>query len=64
LRRAGARRYGTPEVLVSDGGGILCADDAKTLSAALGITKREPDRGQPWQDGTEPNFDVRGRLEN
>jgi hypothetical protein len=44
--RAAIAAHGTPEVLVSDGGGIFRATHATAIYAALGIEKREIDQGQ------------------
>jgi transposase len=43
---AAVRQHGTPEVLVSDGGGIFLAKEAKWIYRALKIRKEEIDRGQ------------------
>lgn len=60
--RAAVETHGAPEVLVSDGGGIFRATHAKTIYAALGIEKREIDRGQAWQNYIESNFNVMRRM--
>ena len=60
--RAAIEAHGAPEALVSDGGGIFRATHAKTIYAALGITKREIDRGQAWQNYIEANFNVMRRM--
>ena len=55
-------RYGAPEGLVSDSGGIFKAKHAQTIYATLGIDKREIDRGQPWQNYIEAMFGVMRRM--
>jgi transposase InsO family protein len=60
--RAAVETHGAPEVLVSDSGGIFRAKQAQAIYAALGIEKREIDRGQPWQNYIEANFNVLRRM--
>jgi putative transposase len=48
-------RYGSPETIVTDGGGIFRSDRAKAVYRALGIEKLEIDRGQAWQSFIETN---------
>jgi hypothetical protein len=55
-------RYGTPEGLVSDSGGVFKAGQARRLSEALGIDKREIERGQPWQNSIETTFAIMRRM--
>ena len=55
-------RYGSPETIVTDGGGIFRSDRAKAVYAALGIRKEEIERGQPWQSFIETNFNLQRRL--
>ena len=47
---AAVERYGSPEALVTDGGGIFRATQARAVYEALGIAKHEIERGQPWQN--------------
>jgi hypothetical protein len=54
--------HGAPEVLVSDGGGIFRATQAQAVYRALGIEKREIDRGQAWQNYVETHFNVMRRM--
>ncbi len=54
--------YGSPEVIVTDGGGIFRSDRAKAVYEALGIRKEEIERGQPWQSFIETNFGLQRRL--
>ncbi len=60
--RAAVETHGAPEVLVSDGGGIFKAKQARAIYAALGIRKEQIDRGQPWQNYIEANFNVMRRM--
>jgi putative transposase len=60
--RAAVETHGAPEVLVSDGGGIFRANQAKAVYAALGIEKREIDRGQAWQNYIETHFNIMRRM--
>ena len=47
------RRYGAPEALVTDGGGIFYSNVALQLYDMLGIRKERIDPGEPWQDYAE-----------
>jgi len=60
--RAAIERYGAPEVLVSDSGAVFLANQARRIYAALGIDKREIERGQPWQNYIEANFGTMRRM--
>ena len=44
------RRYGAPEALVTDGGGIFSSTMATALYEILGIRKERIEAGQPWQN--------------
>ncbi len=55
---AAIERYGSPETIVTDGGGIFRSDRAKAVYAALGIEKVEIERGQAWQSLIETNLTV------
>ena len=59
---AAVERYGSPEALVTDGGGIFRARQAKAVYEALGIAKREIERGRPWQNFVETHFNVQRRM--
>ncbi len=61
LRQA-LERAGAPAMLVSDGGGIFRANQAKRIYAALGIQKAEIERRQPWQNYIETMFNVQRRM--
>ncbi|MDQ3639183.1 MAG: helix-turn-helix domain-containing protein, partial [Actinomycetota bacterium] len=59
---AAVERYGSPEALVTDGGGIFRATQAKAVYEALGIAKHEIERGRPWQNYIETHFNVQRRM--
>jgi len=61
LRQA-VEQYGAPAMLVSDGGGIFRATQAKRIYAALGIQKAEIARRQPWQNYIETMLNVQRRM--
>jgi putative transposase len=56
------RRYGSPEALVTDGGGVFKANRAMAVYEALGIHKEEIERGKPWQSYVETTFNIQRRL--
>ena len=55
---AAVERYGSPEALVTDGGGVFRAKQARAVYEALGIAKHEIERGRPWQNYVESTFNV------
>ena len=55
-------QYGAPEILVTDSEGLFRANQAKAIYSALGITKKEIEKGQPWQSYIEAAFSVQQRL--
>jgi hypothetical protein len=59
---AAVERYGSPEALVTDGGGIFRAKRARAVYAALGIAKPEIERGRPWQSRIGTAFNVQRRM--
>ena len=59
---AAVERYGSPEALVTDGGGVFRANQARAVYEALGITKHEIERGRPWQNYIETHFNVQRRM--
>ena len=59
---AAIRQHGSPEALVSDGGGIFKAKEAMRIYAALGIKKEQIDKKQPWQSYIETHFNVQRRM--
>ncbi len=48
--------YGAPEVLVTDSEGLFRANQARAIYNSLGITKKEIEKGQPWQSYIETAF--------
>jgi putative transposase len=59
---AAVERYGSPEALVTDGGGIFRANQVRAVYEALGITKHEIERGRPWHNFVETRFNVQRRM--
>ncbi len=47
------RRYGAPEAIVTDGGGIFYSNQAMLLYDMLGIRKERIEAGEPWQNYAE-----------
>ncbi len=56
------RRYGAPEAIVTDGGGIFYSTVALQLYDMLGIRKERIDPGEPWQNYVETLFSIQRRL--
>src|SRR5215203_31349 len=59
---AAVERYGSPEALVTDGGGVFRARQAQAVYGALGIVKHEIERGRPWQSYIETHFNIQRRM--
>ena len=59
---AAVERYGSPEALVTDGGGIFRARQARAVYGALRIRKEEIERRRPWQSYIETHFNVQRRM--
>ena len=59
---AAIRSHGSPEALVSDGGGVFRAKQAQRIYEALGIRKEQIKRRQPWQSYIETTFNVQRRM--
>lgn len=59
---AAVERYGAPEKLVSDGGGVFKANQAKAIYRSLGINKEEIERRRPWQNFIETTFNIQRRM--
>jgi putative transposase len=59
---AAVERYGSPEALVTDGGGIFRAKQARAVYEVLGIAKHEIGRGRPWQSYIETHFNIQRRM--
>lgn len=56
------RKYGVPEALVSDSGGVFLAHNAMKIYAALGVGKQEIKKGKPYQNYIEAAFGVQRRM--
>ena len=56
------RHYGSPEALVTDGGGVFKANRAMAVYEALGIEKGEIVRGKPWQSYLQTTFNTEWRI--
>ena len=56
------RRYGTPEALVTDGGGQFYSNMALELYEMLDIRKERIDPGEPWENYAETLFSVQRRM--
>jgi hypothetical protein len=56
------KRYGSPEALVTDGGGVFKASRAMAVYEALGIEKERIERGKPWQSYVETTFNIQRRM--
>jgi transposase InsO family protein len=61
---AAVRRYGVPEMLVSDNGSIFLSHDTRRVCAQLGIEKKEIKKGKPYQNYIEAALYVIWNLEN
>jgi transposase InsO family protein len=59
---AAVRKYGVPEVLVSDNGSIFTAHDTRRLCEQLDIAKQEIKKGRPYQNYIEAAFGVQRRM--
>ena len=59
---AAVRRYGVPEMLVSDNGSIFLSHDTRRVCAQLGIEKKEIKKGKPYQNYIEAAFGVQRRM--
>jgi len=51
-------RYGAPEAIVTDGGGIFYSNQATLLYDLLGIRKEKIEAGEPWQNYAETLFSI------
>ncbi len=56
------RAYGSPEALVTDGGGVFRAKQALAIFARLGVRKEQIAKRQPWQSLIETQFNVQRRM--
>jgi Integrase core domain len=57
-------RYGAPEALVTDGGSVFRANQAKAVYEAAGVAKHEIERGKPWQSYVETTFNIQRHMAN
>jgi putative transposase len=55
-------RYGPPERLVTDGGGIFKAKQSRTVYRALGVEKEQIERRKPYQSYIETTFGIQRRM--
>ena len=55
-------RYGPPEAIVTDSGGIFYSAQALQLYDMFGIRKERIDPGKPWQNYAEALFSILKRL--
>jgi len=56
------RRFGVPEILVSDNGAVFLSHDVRKVYDALGIEKKEIKKGKPYQNYIEAAFGVQRRM--
>ncbi len=59
---AAVRKYGVPEILVSDNGSVFISHDTRRVCAQLGIEKKEIKKGRPYQNYIEAAFGVQRRM--
>ncbi len=56
------RKFGLPEILVSDNGAVFLSHDVRKVYDALGIEKKEIKKGRPYQNYIEAAFGVQRRM--
>jgi putative transposase len=59
---AAIERHGSPNKIVTDGGGIFKSNRAKAVYRSLHIGKEEIERRQPWQSYIEATFNIQRRM--
>jgi hypothetical protein len=55
-------RYGPPERLVTNGGGIFKASQSRAVYRALGLEKEQIERRKPYQSYIETTFGIQKRM--
>ncbi|MGB3683569.1 MAG: helix-turn-helix domain-containing protein [Rubrobacteraceae bacterium] len=55
-------RYGSPQKLVTDGGGVFGCREATAVYKALDIKKLQIEQRQPWQSYIETTFNIQCRM--
>jgi putative transposase len=55
-------RHGAPRTLVTDSGSVFLSNRARAVYAKLGISKREIEKGKPWQNYSETTFGIQKRM--
>jgi putative transposase len=59
---AAVRKYGVPEVLVSDNGKVFISHETRRVCEQLGIEKKEIKKGRSYQNYIEAAFGVQRRM--
>jgi putative transposase len=59
---AAVERYGPPERLATDGGGIFKAKQSRAVYRVLGIEKEQIERRKPYQSYIETTFGIQKRM--
>ncbi len=59
---AAVRKYGVPEVLVSDNGKVFLSHETRRVCEQLGIEKKEIKKGRSYQNYIEAAFGVQRRM--
>jgi len=59
---AAVRKYGVPEVLVSDNGKVFISHEIRWVCELLGIEKKEIQKGRSYQNYIEAAFGVQRRM--
>lgn len=58
------RRFGVPEILVSDNGAVFLSHDVRKVYEALGIEKKEIKKCKNYQSYIEAAFGVQRRMDD
>jgi hypothetical protein len=59
---AAVAHYGAPDAIVSDGGGVFKANQAKAIYRALGIEHKVIESRRSWQNYAETTFNIQRRM--